>query len=300
VVQGSVLGPLLFLLYMDDVVEVFRDSKCTCKLYADDLKIYTEIQLVDDFNLLQSALDALYVYEWSDRWQLSISYNKCSAILINVLEQTEGFINADPLSVGPNYIATNCEIKDLGITIDSKLGFSSHISNIVARAHARSSLIYKCFISKDTTTLLHAFTTYVRPLLEYAACIWSRQHVTAVKQVESVQRRFTKRLPGLKHLSYDDRLVVLGIEKLELRRLEQDLIMAYKIHFGLLDVNANELFTVHNANYDTRGHAYKLLQGHCRTDVRISISLQRVLLKYGTPYLPKKLTFVTLKSLVTS
>ena len=89
-----------------------------------------------------------------------------------------------------------------------------------------------------------------------------------MRQVESVQRRFTKRLPGLKHLSYDDRLVVLGIEKLELRRLKQDLIMAYKILFGLFDVNANELFTVHNTNYDTRGHAYKFLQGHCRTDVR--------------------------------
>jgi ribonuclease P/MRP protein subunit RPP40 len=275
VVQGSVLGPLLFLLYINDVVEVFRDSKCTCKLYADDLKIYTEIQLVDDLNLLQSALDALY--EWSDRWQLSISCKKCSAILINVLEQSEGILNAYPLSVGPNCIATNCEIKDLGITIDSKLGFSSYISNIVARAHARSNLIYKCFISKDTTTLLRAYTTYVRPLLEYATCIWSPQHVTAVRQVESVQRRFTKRLPGLKHLSYESRLAVLGIEKLELRRLKQDLITAYKILFGLLDVNANELFTVHNTNYDTRGHAYKLLQGHCRTDVRRHFFTERVI-----------------------
>ena len=123
---------------------------------------------------------------------------------------------------------------------------------------------------------MHAFTTYVRPLLKYATCIWSPQHVTAVRQVESVQRRFTKRLPGLKHLSYDDRLVVLGIEKLELRRLKQDLIMAYKILFGLLDVNANELFTVHNANYGTRGHAYKLLQGHCRTDVRKHFFTERV------------------------
>jgi hypothetical protein len=144
-------------------------------------------------------------------------------------------------------------------------------------AHARSNLIYKCFISKDTTTLLRAYTTYVRPLLEYATCIWSPQHVTAVRQVESVQRRFTKRLPGLKHLSYESRLAVLGIEKLELRRLKQDLITAYKILFGLLDVNANELFTVHNTNYDTRGHAYKLLQGHCRTDVRRHFFTERVI-----------------------
>ena len=125
-------------------------------------------------------------------------------------------------------------------------------------------------------TTIRAFTTYVRPLLEYATCIWSPQHVTAVRQIESVQRRFTKRLPGLKHLSYDDRLVVLGIEKLELRRLKQDLIMAYKILFGLLDVDANELFTVHKTNYDTRGHAHKLLQGHCRTDVRKHFFTERV------------------------
>jgi ribonuclease P/MRP protein subunit RPP40 len=275
VVQGSVLGPLLFLLYINDVVEVFRDSKCTSKLYADDLKVYTEIQLVDDLNLLQSALDVLY--EWSDRWQLSISCKKCSAILINVLEQSEGILNAYPLSVGPNRIAINCEIKDLGITIDSKLGFSSYISNIVAHAHARSNLIYKCFISKDSTTLLRAYTTCVRPLLAYVTCIWSPQHVTAVRQVESVQRRFTMRLPDLKHLSYESRLAVLGIERLELRRLKQDLITAYKILCGLLDVNANELFTVRNTNYDTRGHAYKLFQGHCRTDVRRHFFTERVI-----------------------
>jgi hypothetical protein len=113
-------------------------------------------------------------------------------------------------------------------------------------------------------------------LLEYATCIWSPQHVTAVRQVESVQRRFTKRLPGLKHLSYDDRLVVLGVEKLELQRLKQDLIMTYKILFELLDVNANELFTVHNTNYDTRGHAYKLLQGHCRIDARKYFFVERI------------------------
>jgi hypothetical protein len=99
VVQGSFLDPLLFLLYINDVVEAFRDSKCTCKLYADDLKIYTEIQSADDLNLLQSALDALY--EWSDRWQLTISHKKCSATLINAREQAEEFINANPLSVGP-------------------------------------------------------------------------------------------------------------------------------------------------------------------------------------------------------
>ena len=90
-------------------------------------------------------------------------------------------------SLGLNSINVCSEIKDPGVTIDNKLGFSLYINNIVARAHARCNLIYKCFISKDTATLLRVYTTCVRPLLEYAACVWSPQHITAIKQVESVQ-----------------------------------------------------------------------------------------------------------------
>ena len=85
VVQGSVLGPLLFLLYINDVAGIFQNSKCTCKLYADDLKISRptlQIQLLEDVNVLPDALNALH--DWSNLWQLSISYKKCSAMMVNV------------------------------------------------------------------------------------------------------------------------------------------------------------------------------------------------------------------------
>jgi hypothetical protein len=88
------------------------------------------------------------------------------------------------------------EIKDSGNrpTVSSKIGFSSHINNTVAREHARSNLIYEyeCLTSRDVTTLAHAYTA-----LANATCIWSSQHITVMRQVESVQRHFTKRLPGL-------------------------------------------------------------------------------------------------------
>jgi Reverse transcriptase (RNA-dependent DNA polymerase) len=73
---GSVGGPLLFLLYVDDLISIFDDKSCVCKLYVDDVKPYTVLQTNADYYSLQSKLNELFA--WSERWQLTISYNKCS------------------------------------------------------------------------------------------------------------------------------------------------------------------------------------------------------------------------------
>ena len=64
-------------------------------------------------------------------------------------------------------------VKDLGVSVDNLLKFNSHICQITARASARANLIHKCFVSKDISTMTRAFVVYVRPLLEYASCVWS-------------------------------------------------------------------------------------------------------------------------------
>ena len=76
------LGPLLFLLYVNDVTSVISD-KCTCKLYANDLKLYSEISVVDDYCVLQDVIDKVKL--WSDEWQLSMSVRKCAAIVSVIL-----------------------------------------------------------------------------------------------------------------------------------------------------------------------------------------------------------------------
>ena len=77
------------------------------------------------------------------------------------------------------------EAKDLGVVIDSRLTFHTHIKQNVVRASVRANLIHKCFISRDVFTLIRAFKVYVRPLLEYASCTWSPHHILQIKQVES-------------------------------------------------------------------------------------------------------------------
>ena len=125
------------------------------------------------------------------------------------------------------------EFEDLGVIINENLKFISHIYRVVAKASVRACLIRKCFVLRDAPTLIRAFKTYVRPILEYASCVWSPTYSTAIKIIETVQRKLTKRLPGYSHLNYTNRLERLNMESLELRRLHSDLILTYKINFGL-------------------------------------------------------------------
>ena len=157
--------------------------------------------------------------------------------------------------------------KDLGIYTDGSLKFSRHINHIVAKAHARASLIHKCFLSKDRSILVKAYVTYVRPLLEYAVHVWSPYQLEDIARIESVQRRFTKRLSGLSNDNYSSRLATLDLKSLELRRLHQDLMYTYKIIFGLVDLDCYRFFTI-SSNETTRGHTCKLFVCHSRVDVR--------------------------------
>ena len=100
-------------------------------------------------------------------------------------------------SISDNKLATVTTINDLGVKIDSRLKFNNHINDIVNRAHQRANLILRSFLSRDINNLIRAFKTYIRPLLGYASPVWSPSSIMLIGSVESVQRRFTKRLPGL-------------------------------------------------------------------------------------------------------
>ena len=176
-----------------------------------------------------------------------------------------------------NELAVVGETKDLGVIVDSHLTFGAHIDQMVAKAFVRSNLIHKCFVSRDVSTLVRAFVVYVRPILEYASCVWSPHHVGRIKQIESVQRRFTKRLPGYATLDYKSRLQRLGMDSLEMRRLRQDLIYTYKIVVDLVDGAANDMFTTSSNMYTTRGHMYKLFPHCSRLDMRKYFFAERVI-----------------------
>ena len=176
-------------------------------------------------------------------------------------------VNDDGFKLDDQTVQFVNTVRDLGVQFCSNLTFASHIDKIVAKAHARASLIHKCFLSKDATTLTKAFINYVRPILEYASVIWSPYHVGEIAKLESVQRRFTKRLVGLRYLTYSDRIKFLKLDSLEERRLRFDLMFTYKILFGLVNVNWSNMFAF-NVLTSTRGHSYKLYAKTSRVNVR--------------------------------
>ena len=136
--------------------------------------------------------------------------------------------------------------RDSGVLIDSRLTFRDHIKSVVSRGHLRAMQIWRCFLCKDTDILIKAFTTYVRPLLECCSPAWSPTSLTLVNDLESSQRRYTKRLPGFNLISYDDRCARVGIDRLELRRLRADSILCYKILHCLVLPSSGDFF--HNCS----------------------------------------------------
>ena len=111
---------------------------CVCKLYADDLKLYSVVESPIDPQTMQDALNRLF--KWAYTWQLGISYKKYSALPIGSLSLDHVFAFVS------NTIANVSCVRDLGVLIDSNLSFADHISHIVAKAHARVCLILKCFV----------------------------------------------------------------------------------------------------------------------------------------------------------
>ena len=125
----------------------------------------------------------------------------------------------------------------------------TYVKHIVSSAFTRANLILKCFNSRNVQILLRAFKVYVLPIIECASSVWSPHLVTDIRKVEIVQRKFPKPLPGCTHLSYPDRLVRLN---LDVRRLRHDLILTYKIVFGLTDMNPEDFFNFANSKHNTR------------------------------------------------
>jgi len=110
---------------------------------------------------------------------------------------------------------------------------------IVKKAAGRAKCILECFSSRDKLLLVRAFSTFVRPLLKFSSVIWCPYYVNAVKKIEAVQRTFTKSIGNLRLYTYHERLSILKIDCLQCRRLKTDLIICYKILYGLVDNNSS-------------------------------------------------------------
>src|ERR1700730_11599743 len=132
------------------------------------------------------------------------------------------------------------DVVDLGVRFCQNLSFSPHIKDICNKARRKASIILNCFKSKNKVILFRAFATFVRPILDYCSNLWCPYRKSEIDLIESVQKRFSKRLCGMVGLQYSERLKLLNTESLEQRRLKSNLCMYYKIIFELVDLPIDE------------------------------------------------------------
>jgi hypothetical protein len=263
---GSVLGPLLFVLFLNDLTTAATDIPL--KKFADDVKSYA--QIVDDHSYKSLISASSELSDWSSVWQLPIAPNKCSVFHIGRNNELRDYVIFSDSSLPHTKV-----VKDLGVWFTSDLKFTTHCNNIIKQANQRMALLKRLFTSGDVNTMVWAFKVYVRPVLEYACPVWSPYLAGDIDRVESVQRRFTKSLRGQKYKSYTDRLRYLNLDSLELRRIKADLHLTFALLHGLVKYDFEKFFEI-RLDKRTRGHPLKLVVSSFKTDCRKHFFANRV------------------------
>ena len=249
--QGSVLGPVLFVIYINTMVE--RETRSDVFLFADDAKVFKAIYHDNDTDILQTDLDNMVA--WTEESLLQFHPGKCKSMRLISSRVTPEF-NHSYFMKG-NLLEHSTEEKDLGVIIDSKLSFEQHISAKVKQANRMAGLIRRSFEYMDKKMFKQLFTSMVRPHLEYAAAVWNPHLQRHITEIENVQRRASKMVPGLKELSYPDRLRILNLPTLSYRRYRGDMIEMYKLTHELYDDDvAGDFLDMLDSR--ARGHPYRV------------------------------------------
>ena len=243
--QGSVLGPTLFVIFINDLPETV---KAYVKIFADDTKIFNAINSSDDNVILQEDIDNLV--NWSKKWQLPFNMEKSKLVQYgrNIMQHT--------YYIEGNEIENVQSEKDLGVTFDSSLRFTSHINNITNKANSRLGMIKRNFTNLSKDIVLPLYKSLIRPILEYGSSIWNPKLKTDLIEIEKIQKRATKLIRNISHMSYPERLRYLNLDSLNFRRRRCDMIQVYRIIRKIDNLDMSHFFELSQSN--TRGHRYKL------------------------------------------
>ena len=265
--QGSVLGPTLFIIYINDLPQSVVHS--FSKLFADDSNVSKIVQkkpIAFDGDL-QSDISSLEA--WSSTWLLNFQPPKCTFLPIGH-KADYNYTMHDNQGNCYNLPSAASE-RSLGVTFDTDLKFSEHIDIITSRAYRALFTIKRTMTNRDSFTIMLLYKTLVRPILEYAQVIWQPRLLQDIHKLERVQRLATKLIPAIRNLTYENRLKELKLPSLAHRRKRGDMITLYKLVHNHIRCNIPIVFNPRT----TRGHGYKLVIQHTNREVRKHFFLNR-------------------------
>ena len=235
VVQGSVLGPILFIIFINDIDLCLSHFEAFVSKFADDTKI---AKVVTDGN---SAMEMQAIIQnlekWCTDWGMEFNISKCTIMHFGHNNpKFEYTMNGQKLS-------SSSEQRDLGVIVSETSSPSKQCASAAKKANQMLGRINKSFscFTKDIMKLI--YKVFVRPHLEYAVAAWSPWLRKDIDALEAIQRRATRRISDIRG-SYDERLKALKITTLEKRRIRGDAIEIFKCLHGVWSINSESLFTL--------------------------------------------------------
>ena len=241
--QGSVLGPLLFILYVNDIPEIV---KAKVKMYADDTKVYE-----DQTQCSSLQLDLKRLEEWSRKWLLKFNELKCKVMYFGKNNPKQTY------TLGNTELEKVTTEKDLGVHITDDAKPSQQCIEAAKKASQALGFVKRTFSYYDRHSFSVLYKTYIRSKMEFAVQAWNPYLKKDIECLEKIQHRATKLVPELRNLEYNERLKALNLTTLEERRERGDLIETYKILTGKENIDREKFFTLRD-NSSTRGNSMKI------------------------------------------
>ena len=253
--QGSILGPLFFILYIDDIRHVVKHS--SIKSFADDISLYSRVSCYDDCLKLQEDLSS--VYNWSLKWHPKLNPKKCEAVNITNKRHPINF----EYFIGSHPIPWSQKVKYLGIVISSKLRWNDHCRYVVSKATKCLNRIRRAMFGCTQAAKVSAYKALVRPYLEYACVVWAPYTAQDISLLESVQNRAARWIKSFwdaaaQKWSKSSSVCIseLGWPSLKTRRSYISIWTLYSIYHKRTAINFSRYF--HFNTLATRSHALTL------------------------------------------